>query len=501
MNKDFLIRNAQYYFDLLLAKKTHFLIPFLIILLCGMAVVLQLPRSYYSQAVLIVEGQQIPSTLVPATVTNERLQLIEQRVLARDSLLDLAERQNLFPALAQTLSKSKFADLIRLAVTITSETPEGADPTSASSVVHVGFKYGDPKVAAAVTSDLIDMLMNETKRIRVSRATETAQFLTRETEDLDAKLKQKEAYRDKFVEENKDVMPNRVPQLLIELQERERDLSSLETAITSQNEEVSLLQAQLRLGIENSADTTRRRAQLAQLQTQINEKLLIYSESHPQIRALKQKIDLLKSQAAAPQEAGAETANADPVDLPPELALVSQRVPIAKARQAALLQQRDQVRAKISAIKMDISRAPDIEAQMNAIDIERTGLQRSLDDMKSKLETARTGERLESGESAMQIEVIETPDVPLYPTQSRMKFMIVVLVLSLAAGMGTVLLADLLTPTIRGTFDLAESLGGQTLVVLPEWTPPDPSGSARRGWFGSVRKFFSTPTVQSASRT
>ncbi len=500
MNKDFLIRNARYYFDLLLAKKNYFLLPFLLLLIVGTTVVLQLPRTYYSQAVLIVEGQQIPSTLVPATVTNERLQLIEQRVLARDSLLGLADRHDLFPALAQALSKSKFADVIRLAITITSETPEGADPTSASSVVHVGFKYGDPKVAAAVTADLIDMLMNETKRIRVSRATETAQFLTRETEDLEAKLKQKEAYRDKFVEENKDVMPNRVPQLLIELQERERDLSGLETAIASQNEEVSLLQAQLRLGIENSADATRRRAQLAQLQTQINEKLLIYSESHPQIRALKQKIDLLKSQAANPPEAGTE-ANSGAVDLPPELALVSQRVPIAKARQAALQQQRDQLRSKISAIKMDISRAPDIEAQMNAIDIERTGLQRSLDDMKSKLETARTGERLESGESAMQIEVIETPDVPLYPTQSRMKFLIVVMVLSLAAGMGTVLLADLLTPTIRGTFDLAEALGGQTLVVLPEWTPPDPAGYRRRGWFGSIRKFFSTPGMQSASRT
>lgn len=492
MNRDFIVQNIQYYLQLLWRQKIYFLIPSLAIMVIGSILVFSQPRSYYAEALLIVEGQQIPSTLVPATVTNERLQLLEQRVLARDSLIDLAQRYDLYPALRGVVSNDVIASQVRLGITFTAVTPEGMDATAASSIVHVGFKYSDPNVAAAVTSGLVDMLMNETKRLRVSRATETAQFLTREANDIEAKLREKETFRDRFVEENKDSMPSRIPQLNTELQEKERDLSALETVIASQNEDVSLLEAQLRLGVENSADAGRRRAQLDQLQNQMDEARLIYSDSHPQIRALRQKIDLLTAQAASAATADSTAATtAVPANLTPDLALISQRITIAKSRQTSLLQQRDQMRARITTLKTAIGRGPDIEAQVSAIETERASLQRSLDDMKVKLETARIGERLENDQSAMQIQVIETPVVPQYPTQSRKLFLMVVIGLALAAGAAAAVASDILTPTIRGTFDLAEALRGQTLVVIPEWSPTDATHESLPARVGAIfRRMF-----------
>jgi hypothetical protein len=224
----------------------------------------------------------------------------------------------------------------------------------------------------------------------------------------------------------------------------------------------------------------------------MDEARLIYSDSHPQIRALRQKIDLLTAQAASAATADSTAATtAVPANLTPDLALISQRITIAKSRQTSLLQQRDQMRTRITTLKTAIGRGPDIEAQVSAIETERASLQRSLDDMKVKLETARIGERLENDQSAMQIQVIETPVVPQYPTQSRKLFLMVVIGLALAAGAAAAVASDILTPTIRGTFDLAEALRGQTLVVIPEWSPTDATHESSLAKVGAIfRRMF-----------
>lgn len=475
MTRD-LIRNALYYLQLLWDQRIYFVAPAVCVLLIGTYVVYSMPKSYSSEALLIVEGQQISSNLVSATVTNEKLQLIEQRLLARDNLIALAQRHNLFSEAHEGLSNAQLADLVRRNVTVATETPEGSDQSTASSIVRIGFKYSDPKLAAAVAADLVDMLMNETKRLRVSRATEATQFLMRESNELAEQLRGKEADRDKFMEENKDSMPGRVPQLSLELGEKERVLSTIDTSIASLTQEASLLEAQLRLGVMNTNDDARRRTQLAALKAQIDQKLLIYSEDHPTIRALRQQMEQL--QAAQRSEQSPENADpaaaalpTDSANLPPDLALIAQRIAISKEGLANLGKQKGEATARVSALKAMMAHAPDVERQLSAMEAERVSLQRSVDDMKGRLDTARIGERLENDQSAMQMQVIEEPEVPKYPVSSRRAVgLLLVLMLAGGAGVAGAVAADMFTSQIRGAFDLQNALKGETLVVIPEWS-------------------------------
>ncbi|MDM9624869.1 hypothetical protein QTL95_03100 [Rhizobium sp. S152] len=492
MTRD-LIRHAVYYLELVREKKIFFLIPAALVLIIGIIVVYSMPKIYSSEAVLIVEGQQISSNLVSATVTNERLQLIEQRVLARDNLIGLAERHDLVSGARQGLSNVQIADLVRRNITMTTETPEGSDQSTASSIVHIGFKYDDPELAAAVTSDLVDMLMNETKRLRISRATEATQFLARESSELSAQLRAKEAYRNKFVEDNKDSMPGRIPQLTLELGEKERALSVVETSITSLDRDNSLLEAQLRLGVMNTNGDALRRTQLAALKAQIDEKLLVYSEDHPQVRALRQKMQQLEAmQGGVAKDVASPSTDAelrDPDSLPADLALIAQRIAIAKESLAGLAKQKDELTARIGSLKSIMARAPEVERQLTAMEVDRVSLQRSVDDMNGRLDTARIGERLENDQSAMQMQIIEEPEVPKYPSSSR-RLLGVAFVLALAGGAGAagVVIADIFTSHIRGTFDLAEALQGQTLVVIPEWSSSGDESHAVVNWANRVVK-------------
>ena len=63
------------------------------LLAVGMAY--KLPPVYLSTALILVESQQIPSELARSTVTTsaaDRLELIEQRLMTRENLLEIIER-------------------------------------------------------------------------------------------------------------------------------------------------------------------------------------------------------------------------------------------------------------------------------------------------------------------------------------------------------------------------------------------------------------------------
>ncbi len=67
----------------------------------GITLAIVLPPVYRAEALLIVESQQIPDELAATTVQNEtteQLQIIQQRILTRDSLLEMANRLNVYAA-------------------------------------------------------------------------------------------------------------------------------------------------------------------------------------------------------------------------------------------------------------------------------------------------------------------------------------------------------------------------------------------------------------------
>ena len=88
------------------------------IIAAGVAYVL--PPVYESTARILVESQKIPTSLAQSTVTvaaSERLQLIRQRVLARENVLDVIDRLQLF-ANRDDLTPTDKVDRVRQATDI-----------------------------------------------------------------------------------------------------------------------------------------------------------------------------------------------------------------------------------------------------------------------------------------------------------------------------------------------------------------------------------------------
>src|SRR5438270_5082802 len=110
-----------YYFGLLRRRWPYFLVPFIAVLLIGIAIMYLWPTTYLSEGKILVQSQQIPTELVRPTVTSaaqERIQVIEQRTMTRDNLLAIADKFKLFPDRRALMSPTQLVELMKKSIKI-----------------------------------------------------------------------------------------------------------------------------------------------------------------------------------------------------------------------------------------------------------------------------------------------------------------------------------------------------------------------------------------------
>ena len=186
-----------YIFALIKRRALYFLIPFMLVSAIGAVVALAWPATYRAEGKILVQSQEIPSDLVRPTVVslaNERIQIIEQRVMTRDNLLAIAKKFQLSQNSWQSLvSGTEIVDFVKertrikpLALTLQNERKQAIAFT-------VGFEHEQPQVAMRVANELVTMILNEDVRSRTAFASETTKFLERDAQRLETQLSQLDA--------------------------------------------------------------------------------------------------------------------------------------------------------------------------------------------------------------------------------------------------------------------------------------------------------------------
>jgi uncharacterized protein involved in exopolysaccharide biosynthesis len=255
-DRSYLLRPA-FYWELVKRRWLLFIIPFVPILIGGLAAAALWPATYLSEGKILVQSQQIPTELVRPTVTNaaqERIQVIEQRTMTRDNLLAIVDKLQLFPNKRNLMSASQLVEAMKksskiepIAQPLAFNRTQTVNPTI---VFTVGFEYSDPQTASKVANELVTRILSEDLRDRTSRASDTTQFLSREVQRLQA--------------ENAAV-------------------------------EAKLAQAkltQINPGNGNAADQPA--VQLAQMKADLIAKSALYSDRHPIMQALKRQIAVME---------------------------------------------------------------------------------------------------------------------------------------------------------------------------------------------------------------
>lgn len=470
-NELFLVR---YYWSLLLKHPLRWLVPTLAIIAIGGVFVMQSPRSYLSVARVATQSPQVSNSLVQSTVTSERIQFFEQRVFSRENLVELADKLGLVPQRAG-LTDGQVAEMVRQQITLQATPLAPNDPSSNAAILTIGFQADTPERAAAGANAVIQMLVIENRNARMSEASQVRTFLEQEAVARRQQAEGLEAEWNEFISTNEALLPSRLPLYTSEIQELQQELQTIQTASTSLAADMRVLETQLALA---SRTASREEAQLAALLEELSTKQTIYSDTHPEVLSLRGRIATLQANLTQMKAEPTASPEEQITVQSAERAMLNERVTAARQQQQDYSARRIQITERLDWLRTTIAEMPSVEANLLALQRRHTAAAENLADMQSRLDTAMVGERLENAQQDSQISIIDKPELPAYAVGSgRTRALLIVGALSLAVGIGSLVLLDFLDRTIKSKRDLASILEGGDLVLIPDWTPGKAMGT------------------------
>ena len=166
------------------------LVSFVIILGCMVSIFWALgkPHTYSSAEVIQIEQPKIDSDLAPTTVAGSsarRLQLIEQQLMSRDSLIEIIEKFDLYDNLPDLLPSEK-VDLLRRSVSITgiAAVREGFADDGTISVLTFTAEMDNAENAQAVAHEFADRTRALSAQQRQTQTEETLAFFQSQEDQL-----------------------------------------------------------------------------------------------------------------------------------------------------------------------------------------------------------------------------------------------------------------------------------------------------------------------------
>ena len=454
------------YLQILRRRYLFLVVPALVVFAVAVWVARVLPPVYQATATILVESQQIPSSLAQSTVTanaDERIQIIQQRLMTRDNLLTIARKYSLYsdqPGLSPTDIVAAMREATRIhQIDVGSRSAQAIGFT-------VSFQNEDANAAAKVANEFVTSILEQNIQSRTSRAAETSKFFDQQVSDLEKNLAAQEARIVDFKNANRGSLPETLASRQAILTQLENQAGELRNRIDGLQSQKELLQSQGDTALDPNANSTE--GQLAQLRMQLVQMRAVYSDSHPEVRALTAKIAALEKASTAPPagnaDAGATTNDAPDGTVGPNAA----RIADVDNQLNGLNAQLGDLENKIADLTQSIQKTPEVEVALNVLMRDYSTLQTRYAAAQAKSAEASTGQQLEQDRQAERFEVLEQASVPPEPIKpNRSRIVLAGGFGSILAGVAVVMLMEALDQSIRGAADLERRLHVRPLVSIP----------------------------------
>lgn len=445
----------RYYTSVFLRRLHWFLIPAVAITAIGVIVAMTLPPTYVSSTRFVVEEPQIPSRLAAPTVTTsplERLQIIEQRLLARSNLIDVARRVNM-PGIAQMSADDIASTMNSRTTTKIIAAREGATQMT------IAFEAPTPQLAAAVVNEYLSIIQRDDVESRTGMAGQTYDFFQQEIERLSTALNEQSAKILRFKADNADALPEDQAyrqQQLITMQARLDQLGRDISNLTEQRARVvQVFQSTGQIQSVTSQNASPQEHQLAQMRMQLNQALAVYAPDNPRIRILRSQIAQLEATIAGTSQPD----QSDP--LKAQMAEIDGRI-------ATLKTQEEQLQGEITRIQDAISRATVNSVSLAALQRDYDNIQSQYSSIQNRLFDASTGERIERQARGQRITILQQPVVPTNAAKpNRILLAGGGLAAGIIAGLALVMLLELLNRSPRRPEDIVKKLGIMPIATIP----------------------------------
>jgi polysaccharide chain length determinant protein (PEP-CTERM system associated) len=451
------------YLSILRRRALVLVVIFVVVLLIAIVLAFKLPPTYRASGTIMVETPQLLEGVVaPKQNKNdmeERINLVKQRVMTREGLLQVINKHSLFKEGPGKRSPNDLIEMLRSRIVV--ETITSNQPNVPASTFTISFDDRRPEVALQVTNDLVTLFLDWNVKLRTEDATETATFLSQESNKLKAEVDRLEEKIGAFKRQNSENLPEQLTLRATIMSRAENDLYAVERDIRSGNEELRSLEAELAAAKHGMSDDPSQ--SLPALKAEYTKLSAIYTESHPDLRALKRKIDAIEQGAniSDPKNTTGSVTN---------LAVfkIQAKVDAVNARLESLSQQKKMLQSKLAQNEHAMELTPRVAQGLDVLIRDRDSAQRKFDELRNRKMNAQIAQNLESENKSERFVLLEPPILPERPFKpNRIQILGIGFLAALGAAVGVVMLLEMIDKRIRGVEAFTHVLGHRPLVVIP----------------------------------
>ncbi len=467
------VKTFKDYIQIARRRKYFIIIPMLLLLALSSLIALILPPVYRSEATILIEQQHIPIELVKSTVVSfadERIQQIKQKIMRIDSINRMITKFNLYSEQAGKLSPTEFSETFAknvLVDVVSADVISQGRKSKATLAFTISFDHKNPVIAQKVANELVTLFLSENARSRTERAKETTKFLYEESKKYRKRIQIIENKIAEYKDNYSQSLPELLPVSMSSISRIEAELQQLRLQENMLKERQSNIRSQMAMTSSASNNASKQDQQeivlsLPALKAKYSSLLSKYSKSHPDVKAVSRKIENYNEN----DNKGSSNFN-EGAGNPIFLQLRSE-LSVAGVELKNIGQRRLHLNEALQKLEVNISQTHQVERGYNDLLRDLEGNKKKYNELKAKHMDAKLAQTLEEEQKAEKFSILEPPRVPTVPEKpNRLKIIVMGLMLSIFAGLGSGYLVESMDGSIRGQKALTKITGFEPLVVVP----------------------------------
>ncbi|MFK8068639.1 MAG: XrtA system polysaccharide chain length determinant [Gammaproteobacteria bacterium] len=397
---------------------------------------------------------------VESSVTESTAEIMKRTLLSRPNLEIVASRSGLDKKVSTSRGYEKMLKKLSEKIMIGG----GKEENNIYSVI---YTHSDPIVAKNVVQTLLDLFIEKVVSANRLDTDVSKRFLDEKIAEYEVKLQSAEQRLVAFKKEHPGVIANddrtyytRLEAMKTQLQTARLDLQEREHRRTALEKQLSTTPSYTTTGggviggVRQSASLPID-INIMTAQAELDGLLLKYSEAHPDVSSAKRRLQQLQAQkSAGVTGVVANTGGGNPIRTAP----VSVANPAyqtlklaygeADAMVAALKTRVSEYEKRLVEMEASVDTLPDIEAKLASLDRDYSTNKVEHAELLKRREAASLTEDVNNTDK-LQFEIINPPRVPLTPIgPNRFKWLTMVFLLALAAGVGGAIFLSLMRPKI-----------------------------------------------------
>jgi uncharacterized protein involved in exopolysaccharide biosynthesis len=422
------------------------------------------PETWSASARLLVASAQISDDLVGGnsrTNAVEQLDIIENKLLTRANLIDIANSYQVFANLREMEPDTVYERMLK------NTSIERRAGRNKATLMTLTFQGRDSRVVANVVNQYVTLVRQEDIEIRAGRAESTLSFFQQEVERLDEDLANQSARIAQFRAENSDALPEDQSYRLARqalLQERIARIEREEVALREQLVDLERIVQEGGFSPQGAPKSSEEQ-KLIIAQADLTYLIEEFGEDNPRTKRQRNTVQRLQSIVDAQRSAAGLTD--EDIETTGQAVLEARRAEVEN-RMTFLASDRSDTQAELNGLLNAISKSSSNGIQLDVLEREYENIQTRYNATVNNLNAAQMTDRIERTAQGQRIEVIENAAVPLVPTgPNRIKIALLGALAGIAMAMGYFALLELLNQTVRRPAELVARFNVTPIATIP----------------------------------